>query len=348
MKTTYFMFFGILLALVTSCHKEELQDYSQKNTLEDNAVKGRSFFPTSTALNFTLESRNHSMGGFAAQETTLFKDNIWLVGGDNSHTPNWSSSSQVWKSPNGRDWKLITSGLFEKRHNHSLIVFKNKMWLIGGINNSQEILSDIWNTSDGVHWNRVKPLKPFNDIGQNNSVVFNNRLFVFKANGSVNQEVWSSADGLLWKLETDNAFPSRTHYKTVVHNSMIYAIGGWLIEGLTNEVWGSEDGINWEIKLPSTVIFDPRLSHTVTSYKGKVWVIGGESWNAAGTRTFYGDIWYSSNMEKWHRYDGKPPFYKGLEAPSSLVYKDKLWVFGGYRPDGSMASILSSSIYSIE
>ena len=346
MKTANLILSGILWVLILSCNKEQLFDPSQ-STVVDKEVKWQSLIPESITLDFILESRNHNMGGFAAQQTTLFKNNLWLVGGDNSHTPNWTTSSQVWKSVNGKDWKLITSGLFQDRRNHSLIVFKSRMWLIGGINNAGEILSDIWTSSDGIHWKRVKPLKPFNDIGQNSSVVFNNRLFVFRANGNINQEVFSSADGVRWRLETDNAFPVRSNYKTVVHNDVIYVIAGWLRSGLTNEVWASRDGIDWKRKLPHRAIFEPRIDHTVTSYNGKVWVIGGQNWNGS-TRIFYGDIWYSTNMVNWHRYNEKTPIYKGLEAPSSLVYKDKLWLFGGYRPDASMASILSSNIYSIE
>ena len=348
MKISYLISVIAITIAFSSCQKEELienDETSTKATTETTQLK-YSFCPMLT-LDFNLETRNHNMGGFANHETTIFKKNIWLVGGDNSHTDPWTSSSQVWKSHNGKDWKLITSGLFEKRRNHSLIVFNDKMWLIGGINNSNEILSDIWNTTDGVHWNRVKSLNPLNDIGQNNSVVFNNKIFVFKANGNTNQAVWSSTNGENWHLETDNAFSARTHYKTVVHNKMIYIFGGLKASGLTNEVWASKDGIVWVRKSPSGSIFEPRLDHTATSYKDKIWVVGGQSWNSSGERTFYGDIWYSSDMIKWCRYDNKNPIQKGIEAPSVLVYEDRLWIFGGYRPDTSLASILSSSIYSI-
>lgn len=348
MKTVYSILLVLILTITSSCQKEEVFGLQENIINEDNVANGRSFLPSQPSLNFNLESRNHSMGGFASQQTTLFKDNIWLVGGDNSHTPSWSSSSQVWRSTNGIDWKLITSGIFEERRNHSLIVFNDKMWLIGGINNSQEVLSDIWNTTDGVHWRRVKTLKPFNDIGQNSSVVFNNRLFVFRGNGSVNEQVWSSSDGMYWRLETANAFPSRAIYKTVVFNNRIFVIGGLKDTGLTNEVWTSKDGRNWSRSIPIGDLFEPRIDHTATVYNGKVWVIGGQSWNSSGARNFYGDIWYSKDMKHWSLYEGKPPFYKGLEASSSLVYKDKLWVFGGYRPDTSMASILTSNIYSME
>ena len=329
-----------------SCQKEEL---FQNDSFEEEAVAGRaSFYPTTT-LDFNLESSNSNMNGFASHSMTYFNGYLWLVGGDNGHTPPWSLHSEVWRSPNGIDWKLVTANLFDERRNHSLIVFKNKMWLIGGINNDSEVLSDIWNTSDGIHWNRVKSLSPLREIGQNNSVVFKNRIYVFIGNGRVNEEVWSSSDGINWRMETDNAFPVRSHYKTVVFKGYMYVISGWIRGGeLTNEIWASPNGSYWYQTKPATTIFDARINHTATVFDGKVWVIGGQSWEPSGTRNFYGDVWYSSNMKYWTKYDGKPPFYKGLESHESLAYKDKLWIFGGYRPDGSMASILSDRTWSVE
>ncbi len=334
-----------------SCEKEELTPViPNKKNSEQSETKGIGLFPAEDPLTFTLQSSTNDTGPFASQEMTLFKNKVWLVGGDNSFTPPWTSSTQVWASHNGTDWKLITKGQFPERRNHSLLVYKDKLWVIGGIDNANNILSDIWNSSDGENWTRITSLNPLEDIGQNNSVVFNDRLFVFRGNGAENQEVWSSADGSNWRLETENAFPVRTHYKTVIFNDFIYVYGGWLRDGpsLTNEVWASKDGRYWYQKHPATTIFAPRIDHSATVYDGKVWVIGGNSWDASGRRTFHGDIWYSDNMKYWTKYDGKPPFYKGLHSHGALSYKNKLWIFGGYRPDASMSDIPTANIRSID
>ncbi|WP_339840298.1 kelch repeat-containing protein [uncultured Maribacter sp.] len=335
--------------IILSCQKEELYLEPSSNQLDSQSLSGRTLFESNVNLNFNLETTSSEMGGFAGQSMTLFKDQLWLVGGDNSHTPPWNSNSKVWKSNNGINWKLVTSNLFEERRNHSLLVFKNKMWLIGGINNTGEILSDIWNTTDGIHWTRVRSLSPLTEIGQNNSIVFKKRLYVFLGNGRQNEEIWSSSDGINWRIETDNAFPVRSHYKTIVFDGYIYVIGGWIRGAeLTNEVWASADGSHWHQNRPATTIFENRINHTATIFDGKVWVIGGESWDKSGARTFYGDIWYSSNMKYWFKYDKKQPLYKGLQSHSSLNYNNKLWIFGGYRPDSSMASIITDNIWSVE
>ena len=337
------------LVVLFSCQKEELSQTPIDTLKTDKEVAGRTLLSPSLRLDFELESSRSNMGGYAGQAMTLFKGFLWIVGGDNGNTDLWTSGSEVWRSHDGKEWKRVTSKLFDERTNHSLLVYKNKMWLIGGINNAGEILSDIWNTSDGIHWQQVRSLNPLLDIGQNNSIVFNDRIYVFRGNGSVNQEVWSTGDGSNWRLETDNAFPVRSHYKTIVFNGLMYVIGGWIRDGnLTNEVWASRDGSHWYQERSVSTIFQPRLNHTTTVFDGKVWIIGGESWDATGKRTFYGDVWYSTNMKSWSKYDDKPPFYKGLHSHESLAYKNKLWIFGGYRPDSSMSGILTDNTYSLE
>jgi len=350
MKAIKLVSIFLVLGLLGSCEKEELPSIQNENESVNSPkkIKANSFISSNDNLNFTLQSSSNNMGGFAGQSMTQFKGNLWLVGGDNNHTAPWSSSSQVWASRNGTDWKLITKSPFAERRNHSLIVYKNKLWLIGGIKNNGEILSDIWNSSDGINWNQVNSLNPLQDIGQNSSVVFNERLFVFRGNGTENQEVWSSSNGSNWRLETDNAFPVRSHYKTLLFNGSIYVIGGWLRGGLhTNEIWASRNGRNWYKKSPASDIFAPRIDHSVTVYKGKVWVIGGQTSNTSGNRIFHGDIWYSDNMKYWTRYENRHPFQEGLHSHVILPYENKLWVFGGYNPDSSMADIITENIWSI-
>ena len=292
-----------------------------------------------------LTEVNTDMGGFANHQIVKFKSNLWLVGGDNRETAPWQSGNHIWSSINGRTWKKIGNGPFTERKNHSLLVYRDKMWLIGGIDNAGNILSDIWVSTNGRDWTQVRTLNPLQEIGQNSSVVFNDRIFVFKGNGVEHEEVWSTTTGTSWKLETKNAFPVRSHYKTVVHNNQIFVIGGWIRGGNhTNEVWASKDGKNWS-KKSAFSIFKPRINHTATSIDGKVWVIGGQTSGKGGQRIFYNDIWYSTDMQKWTKYNGKSPIKNGLHSHASLVFQNQFWTFGGYIPDGSNADVASPLIW---
>ncbi|WP_197496160.1 Kelch repeat-containing protein [Maribacter hydrothermalis] len=345
MKTLKLILVVAIVILTSSCQKEEIYNEPSNN----HVAAGRTFLHPNIDLDFDLETTNSEMGGFASHSITQFNDQLWLVGGDNNNTAPWTLHSEVWKSKNGKNWKLVTSNQFDNRKNHSLLVFKDKMWLIGGINNAGEILSDIWNTTDGIHWNNVKSLNPLTDIGQNNSIVFNNRIYVFIGNNRQQQEVWSSSNGINWRMETNNAFPVRNHYKTIVYKNTLYIIGGWIRGGeFTNEVWASTDGIHWHENSPASTVFENRINHTATVFEGKVWVIGGQSSNKLGARTFYGDVWYSNDMKYWYKYDKKQPLLKGLHSHESLLFNNKLWIFGGYRPDSSMSDILEDNIWSIE
>ena len=346
LKSILAITFGLLFF---SCQKEDLETYSTKNHNDSQSTSSRTLLHPSATLDFDLETTRTNMGGFAGHSMTAFKDHLWLVGGDNTNSAPWTVHSEVWKSKNGTDWKLVTFNQFDNRRNHSLLTYKGKMWLIGGINDDNEILSDIWNTEDGMHWNQVRSLSPLTEIGQNNSIVFKGRLFIFLGNGREHEQVWSSSDGINWRMETQNAFPVRNHYKTIVYKENIYIIGG-LLRGseLTNEIWASTDGIHWFLKRPATSMFESRINHTAIVFDGKVWIIGGQSWDKTGTRKFYGDIWYSSDMKYWFKYDKKQPLVKGLHSHESLNYNNKLWIFGGYRPDSSMSDLLEDNIWSAE
>lgn len=301
-----------------------------------------------TFLDYRIEEDNPSMGSFANHEMVRFNNKFWMVAGDNRYSRSWQNGNQVWSSTNGKSWVRVAAGPFTERKNHSLLAYKNKLWLIGGIDNNGTILSDIWTSTNGITWKQVNSFKPLVDIGQNNSVVFKNRIFVFRGNGRTHEEVWSTADGSYWKLETKNAFPVRSHYKTVVHNNQIYVIGGWIRGGNhTNEVWVSQSGSDWSKKM-TTTIFNPRIDHSVTSHEGKVWLVGGQSSKKDGQRIFYNDIWYSEDLKSWTQYTKRTPIKDGIHSHTTISYKNRLWTFGGYVPDGSNADVLSPLIWSMD
>lgn len=91
---------------------------------------------------------------------------------------------------------------------------------------------------------------------------FNGKLFFFDGGGDVNttapyyyNDVWSSADGKNWTLETDSAaFPGRYWFGSTVFDNKIWLLGGYsyynevneLYRGNVNDVWYSNDGVHWK------------------------------------------------------------------------------------------------------
>ena len=63
-------------------------------------------------------------------------------------------------------------------------------------------------------------------------------------------DVWSSADGKNWSLETANAkWTWRYGHQAVSHSGRLYVLGGnYNGEGILNDVWSSADGKNWSLE----------------------------------------------------------------------------------------------------
>src|SRR5712692_2677339 len=75
-----------------------------------------------------------------------FQGRMWLIGGwnpgDKKHFPR-ICNNEVWSSADGKDWRLDKASTFlddafdpvrdwEGRHTAGYVVYKDKMWIIGG------------------------------------------------------------------------------------------------------------------------------------------------------------------------------------------------------------------------
>jgi len=65
----------------------------------------------------------------------------------------------VKKSP----WRKVGNGPFRARDEHTLLVFKDKMWLLGGWIGGDNHVPEVWNTSDGINWDLVTDDAPWRD-----------------------------------------------------------------------------------------------------------------------------------------------------------------------------------------
>ena len=88
---------------------------------------------------------------------------------------------------------------------------------------------------------------------------------------------------------------------------------------LSAEVWASDDGITWELRTAAAE-FGPRILPEAIQYKGRIWLVGGESADGLAQ-----DIWSSSDGGvTWRRDVEKVPF--GDTFGGALVaYNGKMW-----------------------
>jgi hypothetical protein len=250
-----------------------------------------------------------------------------------------SGSSEVFISPNHYS---------SVRHSHSGAVYDDKLWVIGGFFNKAK--NDAWYSADGTTWveitkNETESVK-FTMRDSHASVVFDDgfgdKLFVIGGFSSgYKNDVWCSVTGAQWTCITGEAsFSPRVGHSAVVFKNNIYLIGGYDGAGYKNDVWRSPDGIRWE-KVSGAAGFTPRRSHAAVVFKDKLWLIGGYGEN----EKYYNDIWCSSDGASWRRIMTAAPESGGFSprrGHSAVVYKNKLWIFGGYGGTGYMGDLWRS------
>jgi hypothetical protein len=222
----------------------------------------------------------------------VFQDKMWIVGGDVNQK---HYQSDVWNSADGKHWTYVNRGRavpWGPRALHYTLVFKDKIWVMGGqtmpaFAPSDEVFyRDVWNTSDGVNWQHVTPKEPYwpqrGMIG--GSVVFKDRMWVL--------------GGGTYDTPT---IPTRKFF---------------------NDVWSSADGMQWTRHALSAP-WEPRQYHEVAVFDDRMWVLEGYS-KTPGNRN---DVWYSADGEKWHEVPRTP--WKPRHAASVFVHDGALWMVAG-------------------
>jgi hypothetical protein len=224
----------------------------------------------------------------------------------------------------GTNWFEATGNAsFSGRADQSSVTFGNKMWVIGGENNSGVFLNDVWSSTDGINWNQATSSASFSGRESQSSLTFNNAMWVIGGtNGSALNDVWSSTDGITWNQATASAaFSPRYGFPSVVFNNAMWVIGG-LGGSPTNDVWSSTDGINWN-RATASAAFSARVGQCVV-YNNAMWVIGGTN----GASTYYNDVWSSTDGITWNQATASAAFSPRFSF-SSVVYNNAMWVIAG-------------------
>lgn len=204
------------------------------------------------------------------------------------------------------EWQKITmTAAFAPRDGAGALTYKGRMWFIGG-----------WNPSGNV------------------------RNFFPRI---CNNEVWSSVDGLDWRLERDNTFKDRSFDSKkdwegrhtagyVVHQDKMWILGGDCNQGnYQPDVWNSTDGKDWKLINPETP-WGKRALHYTVAHADQMWVMGGQTMPAfaKADEAFYRDIWTSKDGVEWKEIKPQEPYWsaRGMIG-GSAVHQGRIWILGG-------------------
>ena len=240
--------------------------------------------------------------------SVVFKNKIWVLGGDDG--------DDVWSSSDGKTWTQETDDAgWSGREGHTSVVFKNKIWVLGGDDGSGK--NDVWSSSDGKTWTEETDDAGWSGREGHTSVVFKNKIWVLGGDdGSDKNDVWSSSDGKTWTQETNSAgWSGREGHTSVVFKDKIWVLGGYY-----NDVWSSSDGKTWTQETAAAGWWLWRYSHTSVVFDKKIWVLGGSGKN---------DVWSSSDGTNWTR-ETAAAGWSGRVEHTSVVFNNKIWVLGGF------------------
>jgi N-acetylneuraminic acid mutarotase len=215
-------------------------------------------------------------------------------------------------------------------------------------------LSDVVSSQGGQYeWAEVTPAAAFAGRDGAGAIVLNGRAYLlggwrWAADGGTNfpqtgapgccdtAEVWSTADGASWRLETVAPWRPRHMAGWVSYAGKLWVVGGDIYSGSYDpDVWSSPDGVTWT-QVTDSVPWSPRVLHYVVAFNDALYVIGGQQLfetlvpvpNPYPTApVYYRDVWRSTDGANWEQI-GNVPHAIGMIC-GSVVFNDELWVIGG-------------------
>ena len=136
--------------------KDTLWTLSGRYGLFQYSLDGINWKKTDNQRKFPFPPRD----GFAS---CIFHDTLWITGGDqtciyksahSAYDKKYSFAiNDIWYTADGRNWKKKENNSWDKRSGHDLIVFQDKVYLLGGSSYGLEF-PEFWSTYDFKNWEK--------------------------------------------------------------------------------------------------------------------------------------------------------------------------------------------------
>jgi len=226
-------------------------------------------------------------------------------------------------------WKKISeTSPWTPRDSAGELVFKNRMWIFGGY--IPALTNDVWCSSDGIKWIQTGTIPTSKGVDLPIAFIFNNRMWITDIEGNL----FSSPDGAKWTLVTDRApWKGRHAAGGAVFKEKIWVMGGLQNGQLLNDIWSSPDGAQWKLETDRAAWPKRQIHNNLMELDNKLWLIGG---SISGSSYYpfqaYNDVWNSTDGVHWKKVIGNAPWTPRIWS-SSVVYKDRLWLLGGFRSE---------------
>jgi hypothetical protein len=198
-----------------------------------------------------------------------FKGAIYGLGYFKGNIEQYEFRPEIYKTNDLKNWTTISKkSNLPKRFFYHPFVFDNKIWIIGGEDNTK-MYSDIWSSEDAITWTKHKENLPFGKRSGSQIVTLNSTLYL------LDNDVWSSTDGLNWQKVTDEIVKGEQifGYSAQVLDNKIWLLGCNRNGQFSSQVLFSSDGKNW---FAHTAPWLPRGGIAATVYNDKIYMTGGK------------------------------------------------------------------------
>lgn len=324
--------------------------------------------PVQQSLSVKKIADSTALGPRDSMGEVSFKGLMWLFGG---FTPD--RSNEVWFSADGIDWIKAPDPNWPKRNLPGTIVFKNKIFLMGGIGGAATtgFLNDVYSSDDGLQWQLITTSAPWSARAAFGLCVLNDIMYLFGGIGGFSGEhyndVWFTTDGANWQQLTASApWSKRGMMGTTIFNNRMWLIGGGEYDdkfvynvGVNyNDVWSSANGIDWTNETPAAD-FSPRRFFGTITHNSKIYIMSGFELDSrifpnnrngllksglSPTQLAYYDThkgrYYGNLNDIWESTNGKDwrksavtDTFRTRHEASVLPHRNSIYLIGGFGAD---------------
>lgn len=155
------------------------------------ALKNDVWF-SSDGKNWELATADAGWAPRAYHQAVVFNDRMYVMGGGN-YMPEYMGYNDVWSSEDGINWELETAAApWHDRVWFSSVVYRDRMWVMGGWSHPYKNWDDVWYSKDGKNWEQLKSDVVWPERHEHSAFVFRDKIWV--AGGLVpplQNDVWS-------------------------------------------------------------------------------------------------------------------------------------------------------------
>ena len=142
-----------------------------------------------------LELENAPWSKRTHGQAIVFDGKIWVMGGG-QRAPKAIATNDVWCSEDGVNWTLVTpSAAWKPRLWFSAVVYRDRMWVLGGWSEEAGNFGDVWHSKDGVNWTELTSGHIWSKRHEHAAFVFRDKIWVAggaaEPNYQLDSEVWS-------------------------------------------------------------------------------------------------------------------------------------------------------------